>query len=84
MDEMIENIIVKMLQSFEENLAEFSHQAVYIQYLFDVKYLTALLIPVENVVSIWIIRRNFFNTKVKVHTIYDTTKLTISESNKPK
>ncbi|XP_065224601.1 conserved oligomeric Golgi complex subunit 1 [Planococcus citri] len=45
--EMVENILTKIL-SLLENPPEISHQAIYVQYVFDLKYLTTLLIPVEN------------------------------------
>lgn len=47
---MAENIVTKIL-SLLENPPEISYQAIYIQYVFDLKYLTTLLIPLENDVS---------------------------------
>ncbi|KAK7573804.1 hypothetical protein V9T40_010995 [Parthenolecanium corni] len=46
--EMIEGLLNKVLQSLTELWSHTLHQTINIQFLFDVKYLYTLLVPIEN------------------------------------
>lgn len=50
--EITSNIICEIFRLIENMKEESVHQMLFIQFAFDVKYLTSLLIPIENHVSI--------------------------------